>query len=71
VADDVRVTFLFALGQRVRWRGEPDARWRVIERSYREDVVRRDVRYLLQSLSDRDRVTVYEPDLSPEEDEHG
>jgi hypothetical protein len=69
MADLVPITFLFALGQRVRWRGEPDARWRVIERSYREDVVRQDVRYLLQSLNDRERRAVYEPDLSPEEEE--
>jgi hypothetical protein len=69
VADLVPITFLYTLGQRVRWRGEPDARWRVIERSYREDVVRRDVRSLLQSLNDRERAMAVEPDLSPEEDE--
>ena len=64
--DTVRIDFLFPLGTLVRWAEEPDVRWRVIERFYREGVVSRYVRYRLQAGT-QDRMA-YEIDLEPWED---
>jgi hypothetical protein len=68
MGDNICVTFRYALGQRVHWRGEPRGRWRVIARLYEESRLRRDVRYQVRNLSDTDEVVVYEEDLAPLED---
>jgi hypothetical protein len=66
--EDVTVTFLFALGQRVRWAMDPDERWRVIARMYEQSTLRTGVRYQLRAMNDTQDVVVYEDDLSPLED---
>jgi hypothetical protein len=76
VADLVPITFLYALGERVRWVERPGAAWWVIERFYRERVDRRIVRYRLTPYIDPqgtdmpslEEAMAYEPDLSPLED---
>jgi hypothetical protein len=67
--DLVSITFLYALGQRVHWRGEPLGRWRVIARLYEESRLRRDVRYQLRQMNDTEDVVVYEQDLEPLEED--
>jgi hypothetical protein len=69
VAETVAITFLYALGERVRWAGDPLGRWRVIARSYEESVVSRAVRYQLRRMSDTEDATAFEPDLAPLEDD--
>jgi hypothetical protein len=67
--DLVSITFLYAIGQRVRWRGEPLGRWRVIARLYEQSRFRADVRYQLRAMNDTHDVVVYEDDLSPLEED--
>jgi len=67
--DTIPVTFLFALGSRVRWAGDPAGRWRVIARSYEESLVSRYVRYQVRRLSDTEDAMAFEGDLEALEDE--
>jgi len=68
VADRVPITFLFTLGQRVRWDGDPQGRWRVIARAYEESSLSRCVRYQLRRLNDTEDTLAYEVDVAPLED---
>jgi hypothetical protein len=68
--ETVRVTFLYALGHEVCWAARPEARWRVIERFYREGEGSRYVRYRLRRLHDTEDAMADEADVWwPEEDE--
>jgi hypothetical protein len=66
--ETVHVTFLFALGQQVRWAERPAHVWRVIERHSREGTVSRYIRYRLMAVGNTEDAMAYEPDLLPEED---
>jgi hypothetical protein len=67
--ETVSVTFLYALGQRVRWALEPDGRWRVIARRYEQSRFRTGVQYQLRALNDTQDCIAYEDDLAPLEED--
>lgn len=66
--ETVRVPFLYALGQDVRWAKRPDVCWRVIERHYYEGVVSRYILYRLRAANDTEAAMAYQPDVTPAED---
>lgn len=71
MADTVRVTFLFAIGQRVHWVGGTHGAWLIVSRHYREGTVSRHVEYGMVAVyksQPLETVTAYEPDLEPLED---
>ena len=65
MAETVPVTFRYELGQRVRWAEQPEGRWRVIERHYREGTFSTYIRYRLRRVNDTEDAMAYEPDLDP------
>jgi hypothetical protein len=65
MSETVAVTFLYALGQQVRWAERPAHVWRVLERHYREGTVSRYIRYRLMAVGDPEDAMAYEPDLLP------
>jgi hypothetical protein len=71
MADTVRVTFQYALGQHVRWVGHTALSWIIATRQYHEGTVSRVVTYglVLSTARPEERaVTAPELDLEPWEE---